>query len=237
MGAAGVAADGALGDAGGRIDLEEAGAAVGAAEEARAAGGGGGAAPHAAHGTGTTGKGRGGGTGHHGCDNSWCFLARHRRFGAWAAAVGLVVSLWTARDGGRSGPGDPWLRGRERPLFEALDRSRRCGSVTCELYLRTGVRSMRTFVRARRIGAGHDRDDLLAVAIELHRADARHAAQLRDRARATLGDGLDRAVVEHDERRDRVGASTGRAPGTERVRERRPIAGGDLGRRARTGGS
>ena len=63
------------------IDLEEAGAAVGAAEEARAAVGGRGAATHAAHGTGTTGKGRGGGTGHHGCCYSCAF---------WRAGNGVM---------------------------------------------------------------------------------------------------------------------------------------------------
>src|SRR5687767_13852264 len=52
------AADRAGRHAGGRIDLEEAWAPVGAAEDARAAVGGGRAPTQAAHGAGTTGKGR-----------------------------------------------------------------------------------------------------------------------------------------------------------------------------------
>ena len=75
------AADRAGGDAGGRVDLEEARAPVGAAEEARTGGGDCcGAAPHPAHGTGTTGKGRGSGTGHHGMDTRVAF---------WRATGGL----------------------------------------------------------------------------------------------------------------------------------------------------
>ena len=82
VGAAGEAADRAGRDAGGRIDLEEAGAPVGAAEDARAVVGGGRAAAHAAHGAGTTGKGRGGGTGHHGMDTRVAF---------WRATGGLIL--------------------------------------------------------------------------------------------------------------------------------------------------
>src|SRR5688572_2481485 len=82
VGAASEAADRASRDTGGRVDLEEAGAPVRAAEDARAAVGGRHAAPHAAHGTGTTSEGRGGGSGHHGLDTRIAF---------WRATGGLAL--------------------------------------------------------------------------------------------------------------------------------------------------
>ena len=130
------AADHAAGDAGGRVDLEEAGAAVGAAEEARTGGGDCcGAAPHPAHGTGTTGKGRGSGTGHHGMDTRVAFW-RATGGWAWAAADEIAAALDSPRSGPERPGGPPCDAGSVR-WFEALDRSRRCGSVTCGLYPET----------------------------------------------------------------------------------------------------
>src|SRR4051794_16677474 len=76
--------------------------------------------------------------------------------------------------------------------------------------------------------ADDDADDLLAVAVQLHRADAGNASQLRDRAGTPSRDRLDGRVVKDDERSDRVGFRSGRPPGTKRVREGRAVGWVDL---------
>src|SRR5512132_443260 len=55
-------------------------------------------------------------------------------------------------------------------------------------------------------------EDLLAVALELRRADARHGCELRKRSRPSLGDLLERGVVEDDIRRHLVGLRSLEAP-------------------------
>src|SRR5205085_898113 len=69
------------------------------------------------------------------------------------------------------------------------------------------------------------REDLLAVALDLRRADARHGGQLREAAWLSGGDLLERRVVEDDVGGHLVGLRALEPPGAERVESRRQILG------------
>ena len=60
--------------------------------------------------------------------------------------------------------------------------------------------------------AGERGEDVVAVALELRRADARDARELGERARLAFGDLRERRVVEDDVRRDFVGLGAFEAP-------------------------
>lgn len=147
VGAADVPADGARFDAGRRIELEEAGASVGAAEGSAGGIGGAGATPESAHGGRTAGEGRGRGSGHHGC---WYSLTFWRAAGSVAAAASWVSALDSPRRGpersggpggepGASVDGDarpgPSLRTGDQPMMgpvvPSVNRGRRGVGTPC----------------------------------------------------------------------------------------------------------
>src|SRR5918994_6911284 len=114
-------------DAGRRIELEEARAAVGAAEgTAIGRVGGGRATAQPTHGTCATGVRRGRSAGHHVC---CCWFLSGAPQTVWAWAATLVFSRFRRRYRRRKRCGGP---GGEpgASVMEALDRGRRCGPVT-----------------------------------------------------------------------------------------------------------
>ncbi len=139
-----VAADMAGGQPGVGVDIEEAGAAVGAAEEAARCGCGMAAATHAAHRGGSSGDGRSGGSGHHGGVRvlSGAPSSRDERSAARpGVSFGRYSRTWTTVVGClRAGV-------RERGLGARTESSRRTGYMRSIRDQRPSVK--RTMVLAR----------------------------------------------------------------------------------------
>jgi len=115
-------ADVAGGDPGEGIELEEARAPVGAAEELGIDRGGGRPAAHTAHRGRSSGDGRCGGTGHHGEVTCafWC-----ARIAVWAIAAHSWFAFGTYSEAGNDGFLDVCAPGRERGLVTRTGSSRR----------------------------------------------------------------------------------------------------------------
>ncbi len=131
------AADMAGGQPGVGVDIEEAGTAVGAAEEAARCGRGMAAATHAPHRGSSSGDGRSGGSGHHGGVRV-CFLARrHRGMSDRLRGRGFVLQVLSNLDDGCL---DVCAPGSGSVVW-ALEPSRRVGRVTQEVSGTGGVPS------------------------------------------------------------------------------------------------